>query len=124
MVGFGRARCDQLYSNAMGRLNILMLNRLDADQPHAGPTHCLTDGRRVHPVILVALHIRLNKLGGDQFGGLATAVHLTGPVISRSTGFHHNFRPDRDTLGERIEPFRARALALPTHLIVPIPLWT
>ncbi|MNC96100.1 hypothetical protein D3C83_133830 [compost metagenome] len=50
----------------MRRLDILLLNRLDGDEAHAGAAHCLTDCFGIVGVILVALDVWFDELRRDQ----------------------------------------------------------
>jgi hypothetical protein len=55
----------QFFPNPVSGLDILLVYRLNRHESHMRATHCLADGRSIDPIILVALHIRLNKLSSN-----------------------------------------------------------
>ncbi|WP_027831534.1 hypothetical protein [Marinobacter sp. HL-58] len=51
----------QFFPNPMSGLDILLGSSLNRQESHVGATH----GRSIDPIILVALHVRLNKLSSN-----------------------------------------------------------
>ncbi|GGE79372.1 hypothetical protein GCM10011533_34640 [Streptosporangium jomthongense] len=55
----------QFCPNPVSGLDTLLGYRLNRHESHMGATHCLADGRSIDLIILVALHVGLNKLSSN-----------------------------------------------------------
>jgi hypothetical protein len=82
-------------------LDILLFHGLDRYEPHVGSAHRFTDGLGVVGVVLVALYLRFDELGGDQLDGIPSRLKLACPVMGAAAGFHPDLAPWLD----RIEPY-------------------
>src|SRR5690554_483871 len=120
LVDLGRALSNQLLSNAMHGLDILLFNRLGGDKAHIRTAHGFTDGFSINSIILVAFDVGFNKLGGNQANPVAALLQFTRPVMSRSTGLHADFSAVRYFLANRIQPFITRVFTLPTSFTLTI----
>jgi hypothetical protein len=74
------------------RLEVLLLHLLEGDKTHGGPRHGFTDRFGIRRIMLVRLHIRFDKLGGDQFDRVTVRTKTACPLMGTAAGFH----PDED----------------------------
>src|SRR5712692_6440588 len=118
LVGLGCALLDQAAANAVHRLDVLLLEALHRYKAHARPRHPLADRLGVIGIVLVALHIRLHELRGDQLHRESSLLQPARPVVRSSAGLHADLAARLQFLQQRLEPAIARQPPAPDHLLV------
>jgi hypothetical protein len=76
-------------TQAMKRLNVLLLDAFDSDDSHRRPACRFYDAFGIVAVVLVGLYERDDELRTDQLHGDAFGEQLTRPVMGRRTRLHH-----------------------------------
>lgn len=66
LLARGRTLPHPLTANTMNRLDVLLFHAFDRHKSHGGSSHGLTEALGIVGVILLALHIRLDKLRRNQ----------------------------------------------------------
>ena len=72
---------DQRLAHPVDRQGALLLLALDRDEPHARPLHRLADRFGIGPVVLLALHVRLDVLRRHQPHRVAEPGNLSCPEV-------------------------------------------
>jgi hypothetical protein len=88
----------------MRRLDILLFDRLDCDEAHAGTAHRFADRLGIVRVVLVAFDKRFNELGGDQLDSKSSSFELTRPMMGPSATLHADLTTRFDLFQHRLKP--------------------
>src|SRR4029453_496864 len=103
-----RPRLAHALTRTMQRLERWLLSLLKRHKPHGGPCHGLTDRFGISRIMLMRLHIGLDKLGRKPLHRLTMCVQTACPVMRTTTGFpadHH--RGELCEAGEQRLPSQA-----------------
>jgi hypothetical protein len=71
-------------------LDVLLLNAFYRHETHVRSAHGLADRFGIVGVVLVAFHIRLDKLGADQSGIMPQFDQFPCPIVRPGTGLQAN----------------------------------
>ena len=87
LIGHCRALFDQVLTDAVQHLDVLLFRAFQRHKVHARPADGFTDGLGIVRIILVALHIRLDELRRDQAHLMPLLDQLASPIVGAGTGF-------------------------------------
>jgi hypothetical protein len=71
-------------------LQIELLIRFDSDKSHRRTADRFGDGLRVVEVVLLALHVRLDELRGDEPNLMTASLEGTGQMLRARACLHTN----------------------------------
>lgn len=81
---------NDLLSDPMEALKVLVFLRLDRGKGHIGTCHRFADRKGIIEVILVRLHERFHILGRNELHFMAHFLEFPGPITRGPTGLHSN----------------------------------
>ncbi len=108
LVGLRRPRFDEALPGAMQRQHRLLFAGLDRHEAHRWSGHRLADRLGIRRVVLVGLHVGLDKLRSHESHRMPELLKLPRPVMRPATGLHAN--ATRFQVGEKWQDLRALQL--------------
>jgi hypothetical protein len=102
------------------RLDVLLRNRLQRHEAHTRAAHGLTDRLGIDLVVLVALHVGLDELRGDQLHAEPPPLQLPSPVMRRPAGFHADLGIRGQFLAQHVKTFISLEFSAPPNASVTV----
>ena len=112
------------YREAVAYLNMLLdaylLGEFDGSKILNRPAHRLADCLGVVGVVLVALHVRLHKLRGNQLHPESLLLQLARPVMRATARLHADLAIWLDRLAQHLHPVLSRQPPAPERLLLTV----
>ena len=120
LVRLRRALTDQLRADAVHRLDILLCRALQRHEAHPRAAHGFADRLGVQQVVLVALHVGLDELRGDELHAQPPPLELAPPMVRRTARLHANLHTRGALRAQHINPLISLEFCAPLHAPVTV----
>src|SRR5258705_767271 len=108
LIDHASALRHEALANAVQRLQVELIDRLDRDKLHGRALHCLGNGFGIPEVVLLSLRVGAHVVGWHQSHVMAHLSELPAEMVGSDTGLHAD-QADRQ-VGETNLDLAARQL--------------